>query len=166
MHWVPSTQIPRQIDKETQCAQSLIDAGIKYMGMEASSPAIPETCQKNGAFVVGYHNDMSALAPEAVLVSHMWNFAPITASTSDFYYWGGDCSKLSDFAAFVPEEVVAEVTALQEKIQSGEVQVFAGELKDNAGNVLVADGEVMSDEDIIFQNFFVEGVTTSWKIGE
>jgi hypothetical protein len=25
---------------------------------------------------------------------------------------------------------------------------------------------VMSDEDIIFQNFFVEGVTTSWKIGE
>ena len=165
------------IDKETQCAQSLIDAGIKYMGMEASSPAIPETCQKNGAFVVGYHNDMSALAPEAVLVSHMWNFAPIfkniminaaegTASTSDFYYWGGDCSKLSDFAAFVPEEVVAEVTALQEKIQSGEVQVFAGELKDNAGNVLVADGEVMSDEDIIFQNFFVEGVTTSWKIGE
>jgi len=30
------------IDKETQCAQSLIDAGIKYMGMEASSPAIPE----------------------------------------------------------------------------------------------------------------------------
>lgn len=46
------------------------------------------------------------------------------------------------------------------------MQVFAGELKDNAGNVLVADGEVMSDEDIIFQNFFVEGVTTSWKIGE
>ena len=148
-----------------------------WYDMEASSPAIPETCQKNGAFVVGYHNDMSALAPEAVLVSHMWNFAPIfkniminaaegTASTSDFYYWGGDCSKLSDFAAFVPEEVVAEVTALQEKIQSGEVQVFAGELKDNAGNVLVADGEVMSDEDIIFQNFFVEGVTTSWKIGE
>lgn len=165
------------IDKETQCAQSLIDAGIKYMGMEASSPAIPETCQKNGAFVVGYHNDMSALAPEAVLVSHMWNFAPIfkniminaaegTASSSDFYYWGGECSQLSEFASFVPEEVVTEVTALKEKIESGEVKVFAGEIKDNEGNILVPEGEVMSDEDIIFQNFFVEGVTTSWKVGE
>ena len=165
------------IDKETQCAQSLIDAGIKYMGMEASSPAIPETCERNGAFVVGYHNDMSALAPEAVIVSHMWNFAPIfkniminaaegTATANDFYYWGGDCSKLSDFAAFVPEEVVGQVDALREKIESGEVQIFAGEMKDNAGNVIVADGEVMSDEDIIFQNFFVEGVTTSWTAGE
>lgn len=165
------------IDKETQCAQSLIDAGIKYMGMEASSPAIPETCEKNGAFVVGYHNDMSALAPEAVLVSHTWNFAPIfkniminavegTATANDFYYWGGECSKLTDFADFVPEDVVTAVEELKAKIDSGEVEVYAGELKDNAGNVLVADGEVMADEDIIFQNFFVEGVSTSWTAGE
>ena len=165
------------IDKETQCAQSLIDAGIKYMGMEASSPAIPETCEKNGAFVVGYHNDMSYLAPEAVLVSHTWNFAPIfkniminvaegTATQNDAYYWGGDCSKLTEFAEFVPEEVVKQVTDLQAKIESGEVNVFAGELKDNAGNVLVPEGEVMEDDDIILQNFFVENVTTSWQIGQ
>lgn len=165
------------IDKETQCAQSLIDAGIKYMGMEASSPAIPETCEKNGAFVVGYHNDMSSLAPKAVLNSHMWNFTPIfkniminaaegTATPNDFYYWGGECSKLSDFAKFVPEDVVKKVSELKEKIASGEVKVFAGEIKDNAGNILVPEGEVMSDEDIILQNFFVEGVSTSWKAGE
>ena len=165
------------IDKETQCAQSLIDAGIKYMGMEASSPAIPETCEKNGSFVVGYHNDMSYLAPEAVLVSHTWNFAPIfkniminaaegTATPNDFYYWGGDCSKLTDFAEFVPEDVVKAVEELKGQIESGEVQVFAGELKDNAGNVLVEEGEVMPDEEIIFQNFYVEGVSTSWTAGE
>jgi len=28
----------------------------------------------------------------------------------------------------------------------------------------VADGEVMADEDIILQNFFVDGVNTSWAI--
>ena len=163
------------IDKETQCAQSLIDSGIKYMGMEASSPAIPETCEKNGAFVVGYHNDMSSLAPKAVLVSFEWNFAPIfksiitrtaekTATPDDFYYWGGDCSKLSDFADFVPEDVVQKVTDLKSKLESGEVQVYAGELKDNQGNVLVKEGQVMSDEDIIQQNFFVDNVETSWTV--
>lgn len=164
-------------EKESQAAKSLIDAGIKYMGMEASSPAVPETCESNGAFVVGYHNDMSALAPEAVLVSHTWNFAPIfkdimirtaagTATPDDFYYWGGECSKLTDFADFVPEEVVAQVTDLKAKMDAGEVNVFAGELKDNAGNVLVNEGEVMDDNDIILQNFFVENVQTTWKAGE
>ena len=164
-------------DVESNCAKSLIDANIKYMGMEASSPAIPETCEKNGAYVVGYHNDMSSLAPNAVFVSHTWNFAPIfknimihvaegTATPNDFYYWGGDCSKLTDFADYVPEDVVKQVKDLKKKMDAGEVVVFGGELKDNQGNVLVADGEVMPDDQIILQNFFVENVSTSWQAGQ
>ena len=161
------------IDKETQCAQSLIDAGITYMGMEASSPAIPETCGKNGAYVVGYHNDMSYIAPEAVLVSFTWNFAPIfrqimisvaegTATADDFYYWGGECSALTDFADFVPEDVVEKVNAAKELINSGELQVYAGELKDDEGNVLVEEGSVMPDDQILLQEFFVENVDCAW----
>ncbi|MBQ9023311.1 MAG: BMP family ABC transporter substrate-binding protein [Eubacterium sp.] len=164
-------------DKESQAAQSLVDAGIKYMGMEASSPAVPETCEANDAFVVGYHNDMSALAPEAVLVSHTWNFAPIfknimiqvaegTSTPDDFYYWGGECSKLTDFADFVPEDVVAAVTDLKAQMDAGDVDIFAGPLNDNTGNTLVAEGATMADEDIIQQNFFVENVQTTWKAGE
>lgn len=163
------------IDKETQCAQSLIDSGIKYMGMEASSPAIPETCQKNHCYVVGYHNDRSKQAPKAVFVSFEWNFAPIfkniminvqegTASANDFYYWGGKCSKLSKFASYVPKSVVKKVNDLKKKIDDGSVQVYSGELKDNKGNVLVKKGDVMSDSDIIQQNFFVDNVQTSWTV--
>ena len=51
---------------------------------------------------------------------------------------------------------------LKAKVNSGEVQVYAGELKDSKGNVLVNDGEVMSDEDIILQEFFVENVDCAW----
>lgn len=40
----------------------------------------------------------------------------------------------------------------------GDVQVYAGELKDDQGNVLVKDGEVMSDDDILAQDFFVDNV--------
>ena len=43
-------------------------------------------------------------------------------------------------ADFVPEDVVTAVEELKAKIDSGEVEVYAGELKDNAGNELVADG--------------------------
>jgi basic membrane protein A len=143
------------------------------MGMEASSPAIPQTCEKNGAYVVGYHNDMSELAPDAVLVSFTWNFAPIfkqimesvqdgTVSTDDYYYLGGECAKLTDFASFVPDDVVAAVDDLKAKIDSGEVQVYAGELKDDEGNVLVNEGEVMDDETILLQEFFVDNVDCAW----
>ncbi len=161
------------IDVETQCAQSLIDAGILYMGMEASSPAIPETCEKNNAYVVGYHNDMSYLAEDAVVVSFTWNFAPIfkqamisvaegSATSNDYYYWGGECSKLTSFASFVPDDVVAAVEALSAQIENGEVVIYGGELKDRDGNVLVAEGEVMSDDDILLQEFFVENVDCAW----
>lgn len=162
-------------DKEKQCAKSLIDKNIKYMGMEASTPSIPETCEENNAYVVGYHIDMAPLAPEAVLVSFTWNFAPIfkqmmisvndgSATTNDFYYWGGECSKLTDFASFVPDDVKAAVEELKGKIESGEVNVYGGALKDNQGNELVKEGEVMDDDMIIGQEFFVEGVDCAWEI--
>lgn len=52
----------------------------------------------------------------------------------------------------------SKVKALREKINNGDVQVYAGELKDDQGNVLVKDGEVMSDDDILAQDFFVDNV--------
>ncbi len=163
------------VDLETQSALTLINQGIKYMGMEASSPAIPQTCQANGAFCVGYNVDMKELAPEAVLVSYMWNFEPIftkiitsvaqgTAKTSDYYYEGGECAALSPFNdAIVPKDVQDKVLQVKKDIADGKIKVFAGELKDNKGNVLVSAGEVMSDENINTQRFLVENVIGDWN---
>ena len=58
----------------------------------------------------------------------------------------------------VPQEIQDKVEELREKINNGDVQVYAGELKDDQGNVLVKDGEVMSDDDILAQDFFVDNV--------
>jgi basic membrane lipoprotein Med (substrate-binding protein (PBP1-ABC) superfamily) len=164
------------VDKETQCAQSLIDLGITCIGINASSPAIPQTCQENGVYCTGYHQDMYDYAPDAVMVSFMWNWAPIfdtvftsvadgTATYDDYYFWGAekDCATISDFNdKIVPADVQAQVLALRDKIIAGEIEVFGGELKDNEGNVLVAAGDVMSDKDISAQKFLVENVIGEW----
>ena len=156
------------LDIESQNAKTLIDNGIKYMGMEASSPAVPQTCEENGAFCVGYNVDMQASAPKAVLTSFVWNWAPIfedimkktadgTVDISANYYEGGECAALAPFNKdLVPQDVQDKVNELREKINSGEVQVYAGELKDSKGNVLVKEGETMSDEDILAKDFFVD----------
>jgi basic membrane lipoprotein Med (substrate-binding protein (PBP1-ABC) superfamily) len=163
------------VDIETQSAKTLINQGIKYMGMEASSPAIPQTCEANGAYCIGYNVDMKDLAPKAVLFSYMWNFTPIfkdvisstvkgTASSDKYYYQGGDCAKISAFNdALVPKDVQAKVQQAKTDIESGKIKVFGGELKDNQGNVLVPAGQTMSDDKINTQEFLVDNVIGSWK---
>ncbi len=163
------------VDIETQSAQTLINQGIQYMGMEASSPAIPQTCEANGAYCIGYNVDMEELAPKAVLFSYVWNFAPIfeniiasaadgTANPDDYYYEGGDSSAISDFnSELVPEDVQKKVLQVKEEIASGKIKVYGGELKDNKGNVLVAAGETMSDEQIVAQEFLVDNVIGDWQ---
>ena len=158
------------LDIEAANAEALINNGIKYMGMEASSPAVPQKCEEKGAYCIGYNIDMESNAPGAVLTSFCWNWAPIfediikktadgTIKISDNYYEGGECSKLAPFnSALVPEDVQKKVEELKAKMESGEVVVYAGELKDDKGNVLVKEGETMSDEQILAQEFFVENV--------
>lgn len=158
--------------KEAECANSLINSGIEYMGINASSPAIAEACDKAGAFCTGYHQDMYDYAPKAVLVSYIWNWAPIMedilknvaaadSAYEDVYFWGSEygCPSISDFNAdLVPEDIQAEVLQVQQDIIDGKIDVYGGALNDNAGNELVADGSSMSDEDIMTQEFFVENV--------
>lgn len=158
------------LDIESTNAETLINKGIKYMGMEASSPAIPQKCEEKGAFCIGYNIDMEANAPKAVLTSFVWNWAPIfedimkktaegTMEISANYYEGGECAILADYNdELVPEDIQTKVDELKDKVANGDVVIYGGELKDDKGNVLVAEGEVMSDEDILAQEFFVENV--------
>ena len=158
------------LDIEAANAEALINNGIKYMGMEASSPAVPQKCEEKDAYCIGYNIDMEANAPKAVLTSFCWNWTPIfediikktadgTIKISDNYYEGGECSRLAPFNNdLVPAEIQQKVNDLKAKMQSGEVVVYAGELKDDKGNVLVAAGETMPDEQILAQEFFVENV--------
>ena len=58
----------------------------------------------------------------------------------------------------VNEALEAAVTEAREKIISGEFDVFAGEIKDQNGNVMVAEGATLSDEELLKMTWFVEGV--------
>lgn len=158
------------LDIEAANAEALINNGIRYMGMEASSPAVPQKCEEKGAYCIGYNIDMEANAPKAVLTSFCWNWAPIfediikktadgTIKISDNYYEGGECSKLAPFNNdLVPAEIQQKVNDLKAKMEAGEVSVYAGELKDDKGNVLVEAGQTMDDGRILAQEFFVENV--------
>lgn len=76
-------------------------------------------------------------------------------------YWGGIADgvvDISDFGDCVSEETKAAVNEAREKIVSGEFDVFTGEIKDQNGEVKVAEGQKLSDEELLSMMWFVEGV--------
>lgn len=81
--------------------------------------------------------------------------------TNEPVWWGmaEGVLDLAPIADFVPQEVKDAVEAQKAAIISGEFQPFCGALSDNTGTEQVADGECMTDEDLLGFDWLVEGVT-------
>jgi basic membrane protein A len=76
-------------------------------------------------------------------------------------FWGGlkdGVVELSDYSSLVPADVKAIVEEERAKIESGKWDVFWGPVKAQDGSMMVADGQKMSDPDMLNMGTFVEGV--------
>ena len=122
---------------------------------------------------MSYNSDMSAFAPAAYLTAPVWNWGPryveIIEAAQDGtytpgYYWGSMADggvDLAPIAADVDSGVTDQVMAAKEAIIAGDLHPFTGPLYDQAGNLVLADGEVMDDGTMLGMSFFVEGVIGS-----
>ena len=61
----------------------------------------------------------------------------------------------------MPEDIQEQVRTVQEQITSGELDVLAGEIKDNEGNVVVPAGSTMEDSVNRNMDFLVDNVIGS-----
>ncbi len=155
---------------EGDAATALLEAGADVIAMHQDSTAPGLAAQEAGARWVSYNSDMSPFAPEAFITAPVWNWGPyyariIEAVGDGSYvpdaYWGGmddGIVTLAEPAADVPVEVIEEVLQVWEQIESGDWDVFTGEIRGQDGNVVVAAGETMDDGAMLSMDFFVEGV--------
>ena len=158
---------------EKEATFALIDKGCDVIAQHQTAPANLQAAEARGVWGVGYHADMNAAAPEACLTSPYWNWDPYyVAVTQEVMngtwdasnYWGGmedDVVRLAPLGKNAPAEAQAIVDEVQAKIIDGSFEVFAGPLYDNQGNLVLADGEVMSDGDKLGMSFLVDGVIGS-----
>lgn len=56
-------------EQETQLAQGLIDLGCDVLSYNTNTAATAEAAQANGVFVVGCHQDIAEVAPDAALTA-------------------------------------------------------------------------------------------------
>ncbi len=155
---------------EKDAAISLLDAGADVIAQHQDTPGPQQAAQERGAFAISYNTDMRAFAPDATLTGPIWNWGPFYVETvkaikagtwTPDQYWGGLNEGIVDLAPFndiVPDDVRALVAEKRQLIESNEWDVFTGEIKDQAGEVKVADGVRLTDEEMLSMNWFVQGV--------
>jgi len=159
--------------KEAEATNSLADQGVDVFTMHVDSPkVVVETAARRGKFVCGYHADQSKLAPQAYLTGAEWNWitavnilvdAARTGKPHPNFVRGGlkdGFVKTSAYGSMVPAAARKRADDIKARMMSGSFDIFAGELKDNTGKVVIPKGTVLKQTAVELEsmNYLVEGV--------
>jgi basic membrane protein A len=158
---------------EREAASSLIDLGADVIGKYQATPGVISAAEDRGVYAIGAHTDWSDHAPDNVLTSAVWHWGPyytnqvqnvIDGEWETHQYWGGmedDVVGIAPLADFVSDESREVVEEYSNRIESGDWEVFTGPLRNQEGELIVEDGDVLSDEKIQSMDWFVEGIEGS-----
>lgn len=161
--------------QQANAANSLIDSGVDLLSLHQDCmKTVVETAERSGVMTVGYHADASELAPNGWVTGSEWNWGELfvdmvkvgtagefKGSQYDGKYRGtlaDDVVKLSPFGANVPSDVVSFVEQQKAALLSGELNPFAGPIKDQSGNVKIEEGQELTVEELESTDYLVEGV--------
>lgn len=159
--------------KEAEATNSLADQGVDVFTMHVDGPkVVVETAARRGKMVCGYHASQAKLAPAAYLTGAEWNWVTayrqiIEAAKSGKphpnFVRGGlkdGFVKASPYGATVSEAARRNADAVKARMLAGSFDIFAGELKDNTGKVVIAKGRSLKQTDLELEgmNYLVEGV--------
>ena len=160
--------------KERSATKALIDQGADVIGQHVDTPTPQLVAQENGVYGTGHHRDFREFAPKATVCSSVWvwdrflktelekiiagNWVPNPNGALLSMREGG-----TDIACCGPnisEEEEAKIMAARDKLLKGELQIYAGPLYDQDGNLRAAEGEVIPDPELWQMDWFVDGVIT------
>lgn len=155
---------------ERDAADSLLDVGADVLAMHQDAPATLQAAEARGAYVIGYNSDTRHFAPNAFLTAPVWNWGVYYTHLAESVHngtwrpesvWWGMKEGMVGLAP-LSDRIPADVKALVEEraaaISAGTLHPFTGPLRNRDGREVLAAGQVMSDEDMLGINFFVEGV--------
>lgn len=155
--------------REREAAETLIAQGADIIAQHTDSPAPVQVAQEKGVKAFGQASDMSRFGPDAHLTAIVDDWVPYYAARVQAVLdgtweskdtWGGLAAGEVVMAPYenMPEDVKAAAEAKEEAIRSGKVHPFQGPIKNQAGEVVVKEGEVIPDEKLLSMDWYVEGV--------
>ena len=158
---------------EREAAIGLLDQGADIIAQHQDTTEPQKAAAERGALSISYDSQMSSFVGDTVLTGPVWNWGAyyidtVRAAMNDTWKTHATYGSMKDgivglapFSDKVPQDVRDLVQAAQDKIYSGSWDVFWGPIKDQQGNVKIADGQKMTDDEILNMDWFVEGVVGS-----
>jgi len=164
--WVNSWFDPA---KEADAAKALIDQGADIISQHTDSPAAMQAAESRGAKAFGQASDMIKFGPNAQLTAIVDDWAPyyiervqaaLDGTWTSTDTWGGMKDGEVVMAPYtnMPDDVKKMAEATQAAITSGALHPFKGPILNQKGEVVVKEGEVLADKDILSMNWYVKGI--------
>ncbi len=155
---------------EADAAKVLIDQGADVIIQHTDSPAAMQMAEEKGIWAVGQASDMSAFGPNAHLISVVNDWGPYyidqvkAAMSGDWSvrdYWGGmadDVIQVVKYNDKIPAEVVAEAESIVASIRDGSFHPFTGPINNQAGELVLEEGQSFTNEELAAMNYYIEGI--------
>lgn len=159
--------------KEKDSANALMNVGCDIIAQFQNTPGPMKAAQEGGAKAVGIYTDMSVYAPDAVLTSALVNwdiyYTKIFKEIMDGQYkteeFNGDLADGSVDIFPLNTDIISDSDKVQKVVDqerdallNDTKNVFDGPIKNQAGEIVVPEGETLSDSDVLSIYFLVEGV--------
>jgi basic membrane protein A len=156
--------------EEKEAAEALLAEGADVIAQHQDTTEPQKAAADSGAVSIGYDSDMSTFVGDTVLTSPVWNWGTkyvdiikqVMAGTyGTESYWGGLDDGVVDLAPFsgqVPDDIKALITERKELITQGKWDVFCGPIKGANGKMTVAEGNCLTDGEMLSMDYFIEGV--------
>jgi basic membrane protein A and related proteins len=164
--WVNSWYDP---GKEADAAKVLFGQGADMITQHTDSTAPLQIAEDEGKHGFGQATDMIRFAPNAQLTAIVddWSGyyvervqAVLDGTWEPVDVWGGLDSGMVEMAPFtnMPDDVAEMAAETTEAIRSGELNPFTGPIHNQAGELVVEEGETLSDGDVLGMNWYVQGI--------
>jgi simple sugar transport system substrate-binding protein len=156
--------------EEKEAAEALLAEGADVIAQHQDTTEPQKAAADAGVVSIGYDSDMATFVGDTVLTSPVWNWGikyvdiirrVMDGTYSTESYWGGLDDHVVDLAPLsdrVPADVKALVEERKSLLTSDKWDVFCGPIKGANGNLVVAEGNCLTDEEMLSMDYFVEGV--------
>ena len=161
--------------KEGQLAKALIDQGADVIGTDMDSGAALVAAEKAGKFSVGFHDDMSAIAPNGFLTSVVFHWekklVPMVAAMKAGTWQSNGLALygIKDGAtdivkpSHISADMAAKIDAARSDIISGKLAPFDGPVTAQDGSVKIPQGGHITDDQLWTMDYLVSNVQGSMK---
>lgn len=157
--------------KEADAANTLINQGADIIVQHTDTFAPCQAAEKAGVMSFGQASDQSDFCPNAHLTAIIDDWGPyytqrakdlVDGSWTSSDTWGGmntGMVAMSDYnKKLMSTELIQEVINMEIAIKDGTLHAFKGPIYNQAGELVIPEGEVADDGMLLGMSFYVQGI--------